>query len=126
MGNKNHVDDDGYFKSIKVTSLLSDKEPWILASSATKVFYLPDPKKGTDWNVVQEYTNRHKFDGEEAYQEQEQQAAGLRENQGTYDVPPRRDEEPLTTLIDDVVVNALPEQKEDEDNVEEEIDETDQ
>jgi hypothetical protein len=70
--------DDGFYKSINVGSLWYKNDCFILATQATKVFYLPDTRFGKNWHVVQTFDHRHLYNVSEtcvpfngpAYQEE--------------------------------------------------------
>jgi hypothetical protein len=50
---------DGYFKSISHGRCWYKDDAFILATQATKVFYLDDIKHGEPWKVVQKFSHRH-------------------------------------------------------------------
>lgn len=56
---KSRMKDDGYFKSISHGSYWYKDDAFILATQATKVFYLDDNKHGEPWKVVQKFSHRH-------------------------------------------------------------------
>ncbi|WVZ49373.1 hypothetical protein U9M48_000740, partial [Paspalum notatum var. saurae] len=58
-GKKSRMKDDGYMKSINVGNCWYKDDPFILATQATKVFYLEDTKHGGNWRVVQKFAHRH-------------------------------------------------------------------
>uniref|UniRef100_A0A453QQ11 DUF4216 domain-containing protein n=1 Tax=Aegilops tauschii subsp. strangulata TaxID=200361 RepID=A0A453QQ11_AEGTS len=60
-GKKTELKNDGFFKSIHVGSLWYKDDSLILATQASKVFYLPDTKYGKNWQVVQTFDHRHQF-----------------------------------------------------------------
>lgn len=79
-GKNTGLRNDRFFKSINVGSLWYKDDSLILATRATKVFYLPDMKYGKNWQVVQTFDHRHLFNISEnegapfagpAYQEEE-------------------------------------------------------
>jgi hypothetical protein len=49
---------DGYMRSINQGSCWFKIDPFILATQATKVFYLDDTKHGGSWKVVQKFQHR--------------------------------------------------------------------
>lgn len=53
---------DGHITSIKVQSTWYNDDPYILASQARQVYYLPDNKNGPMWRVVQKHEHRHIYD----------------------------------------------------------------
>uniref|UniRef100_K3ZDL8 DUF4216 domain-containing protein n=1 Tax=Setaria italica TaxID=4555 RepID=K3ZDL8_SETIT len=59
------VKDDGFFKSINISSLWYKKDCFmdcfILVTQATQVFYLPDNKHGMNWRVVQTFKHHHLY-----------------------------------------------------------------
>lgn len=78
LDGRNAMKDDGFFKSINVGSVWYKNDSYILATQATKVFYLADTSLGKNWQVVQTFDHRHlynvsetcvPFDGP-AYQEE--------------------------------------------------------
>lgn len=56
---KVRMKDDGFFWSVNHGSCWYKDDPFILATQATKVFYLNDTKYGENWRVVQKFTHRH-------------------------------------------------------------------
>ncbi len=54
-GKKFRMKEDGFFKSINHGSLWYKDDPFILATQATKVFYLLDTKYHEKWRVVQNF-----------------------------------------------------------------------
>ncbi|EAZ15526.1 hypothetical protein OsJ_30934 [Oryza sativa Japonica Group] len=58
-GKKFRMKEDGFFKSINHGSLWYKDDPFILATQATKVFYLLDTKYHEKWRVVQKFSHRH-------------------------------------------------------------------
>jgi len=52
---KSRMKNDGYFKSISHGSCWYKDDALILATQATKVFYLDDNKHGEPWKVVQKF-----------------------------------------------------------------------
>jgi hypothetical protein len=51
--------EDGFFRSINHGSLWYKDDSFILATQATKVFYLLDTKYHENWRVVQKFSHRH-------------------------------------------------------------------
>ena len=51
-GKKTELKNDGFFESINVGSMWYKDDSLILATQARNVFYLPDTKYGTNWQVV--------------------------------------------------------------------------
>lgn len=58
-GKKFRMKEDGFFKSINHGSLWYKDDPFILATQATKVFYLLDTKYHEKWRVVQKFSHKH-------------------------------------------------------------------
>lgn len=58
-GKKFRMKEDRFFKSINHVSLWYKDDPFILATQATKVFYLLDTKYREKWRVVQKFSHRH-------------------------------------------------------------------
>ena len=51
-GKKTELKNDGFSRSINVGSMWYKDDSLILATQARNVFYLPDTKYGTNWQVV--------------------------------------------------------------------------
>ena len=104
-GKRTALQDDGFFRSINVGSLWYKDDCFILATHATKVFYLPDTRLGENWQVVQIFDHRHLYNVSQtevaqynaaAYQEDDcYDEEGLRQavSDITYDKPLNRDDE---------------------------------
>ena len=58
-GKKFRMKEDGFFTSINYGSLWYKDDPFILATQATKIFYLLDTKYREKWRVVQKFSHRH-------------------------------------------------------------------
>jgi hypothetical protein len=56
---------DGYFTSINTEAQWYKKEPYILATQASKVMYLDDTINGKGWQYVQKFQPRNFYDVEE-------------------------------------------------------------
>ncbi|WVZ76713.1 hypothetical protein U9M48_024665 [Paspalum notatum var. saurae] len=56
---KARMKNDGYMTSINQGSYWFKNDPFILATQATKVFYLDDTRHGERWRIVQKFTHRH-------------------------------------------------------------------
>ncbi|CAN6179102.1 unnamed protein product [Urochloa humidicola] len=62
---KYRMKDDGFFKSINHGRCWYKDDPFILATQATKVFFLKDTKHANDskilesWRIVQKFSHRH-------------------------------------------------------------------
>ncbi|XP_031120950.1 uncharacterized protein LOC116024191 [Ipomoea triloba] len=65
IGKRSCIQHDGIFTSIKVSSFWYKNDPYVLASQAKQVFYLNDPKLGSNWRVVQQFQHRHIYDENE-------------------------------------------------------------
>ena len=69
--------DDGFMKSINHASCWFKDDPFILATQATKVFYLDDTKHRGNWKVVQKFTHRHLWNVAENESEEQPNAVQL-------------------------------------------------
>ncbi|WVZ83966.1 hypothetical protein U9M48_031052 [Paspalum notatum var. saurae] len=58
-GKKTRMKYDGYMRSINQGRCWFKNDPFILATQATKVFYLDDTKHEGSWKVVQKFQHRH-------------------------------------------------------------------
>lgn len=64
-GKKSRMKDDGFFRSINHGIIWYNDDPFILATQATKVFYLKDTKHADDsknaesWRIVHKFSHRH-------------------------------------------------------------------
>ena len=65
-GRTYQMNDDGYFKSIKIEGRWYKNDPFLLATDASQIFFLQDTKFGDGWRVVQDFGHRHIYDVEEA------------------------------------------------------------
>jgi hypothetical protein len=104
-GKRTELKDDGFFKSINFGSRWYKNDPFILATQARKVFYLPDTRLGKNWHVVQTFDHRHLYNVSEteavqynapAYQEDEcceEEGRRQRVSDIIYDKPLNRDDE---------------------------------
>ncbi|CAI0559000.1 unnamed protein product [Linum tenue] len=61
---KSRIMKDGAITSIKVDRLWYSSDPYILATQAKQIFYINDPKLGSNWRVVQRLNHRHIFSGD--------------------------------------------------------------
>jgi hypothetical protein len=93
---KSRMENDGYFKSISHGSCWYKGDAFILATQATKVFYLDDNKHGEPWKVVQKFSHRllwnvneeENDDGQEGgvdltYQDDEQEISLVQAHEGS-------------------------------------------
>jgi len=93
---KSRMKNDGYFKSISHGSCWYKDDALILATQATKVFYLDDNKHGEPWKVVQKFSHRHLWNVNEVenddkqeggidltYQDDEQEISQLQAHEGS-------------------------------------------
>ncbi|XP_060961811.1 uncharacterized protein LOC133032017 [Cannabis sativa] len=60
--NGSRMDSDGVITSICVNRQWYQNEPFILASQAKLIYYIPDLKNGKDWLIVNEYIPRNVWD----------------------------------------------------------------
>nr|CAH67329.1 OSIGBa0102I15.9 [Oryza sativa] len=97
-GKRTALKDDGFFKSINVGSLWYKNDCFILATHATKVFYLPDTKLGENWQVVQTFDHRHLYN----VSQMEVSAAAYQEDECYDEEDPRR---PVSSIIYDTPLN---------------------
>jgi len=74
---KARMKDDGFFKSICHERYWYKNDPFILATQATKVFYLEDTKHGGNWRVVQKFAHRHLWSVAENSNDEMTTAEGL-------------------------------------------------
>ena len=96
-----------FFKSINHASLWYKDDPFILATQATKVFYLLDTKYGDNWRVVQKFSHRHLWSVAEndiddlpnvlllSYQDDE-----CEDMEVQHDESPLQDEQPFNTFLE--------------------------
>jgi len=70
---KSRMKNDGYFKSISHGSCWYKDDALILATQATKVFYLDDNKHGEPWKVVQKFSHRHLWNVNEVENDDKQE-----------------------------------------------------
>ncbi|XP_015690674.1 uncharacterized protein LOC107303903 [Oryza brachyantha] len=103
---KSRMKNDGYFKSISHSSCWYKDDAFILATQATKIFYLDNNKHGEPWIVVQKFSHRHLWNvNEEAnddkqeggvvdltYQDDEQEISRVETVEGS-----SVDEQPINT-----------------------------
>ncbi|CAN1805812.1 hypothetical protein LINPERHAP1_LOCUS24414, partial [Linum perenne] len=61
---KSRIVQDGALTSIRVDRLWYLSDSFVLATQANQVFYISDPKLGTNWRVVHQFNHRHIFIGE--------------------------------------------------------------
>jgi len=120
---KARMKDDGFFKSIYQGSCWYKDDPFILATQATKVFYLEDTKHGGSWRVVQKFTHRHLWNVAEnsndempsveglSYQDDECIGFHIQPNEGNLDSAQLSDENCLN--VDASVVDELHRQRDD-------------
>ena len=59
---KKGIQKDDYFTSLNVSKRWYENDPFVLVIQAKQVFYLNDPKLGTNWQIVQEIHHRHVYD----------------------------------------------------------------
>lgn len=76
-GKKVRMKDDEFFKSINHGSYWYKDDPFILATQATKVFYLEDTKYRENWRIVQKFTHRHLWNVDENDNEEIPNGLGL-------------------------------------------------
>ena len=116
---KSRMKNDGYFKSISHGSCWYKDDALILATQATKVFYLDDNKHGEPWKVVQKISHRHLWnvnqvendDKQEGgidltYQDDEQEISQLQAHEGSsVDEQPVNEEDSISveaSLVDQI------------------------
>ncbi|CAN1289717.1 hypothetical protein LINPERPRIM_LOCUS20406 [Linum perenne] len=61
---KSRIVNDVPVTSIRVDQIWYSSDPFVLASQVPQVFYINDPKLGSNWRVVQNFNHRHIFVGE--------------------------------------------------------------
>ncbi|CAL1402725.1 unnamed protein product [Linum trigynum] len=61
---KSRILQEGAITSVRVDRAWYSTDPYVLASQATQVYYVSDPKLGSNWRVVQRFNHRHIFSGE--------------------------------------------------------------
>ncbi|CAN1140961.1 hypothetical protein LINPERPRIM_LOCUS25168 [Linum perenne] len=122
---KSRIVNDGAVTSIRVDRLWYSSDPFVLASQATQVFYINDPKLGSNWRVVQKFNHRHIFVGElenlnaldgddDAYQDEEltNNASGMIGNDDGIELSLRREdvmpEVISSNLVTSQTVSQLP------------------
>lgn len=69
---KKRVINDKNITSIFINAEWYKDDPFILASQAQQVFYIPDPLNGRNWSVVHTFTHRHVWDIPENDKEEDQ------------------------------------------------------
>jgi len=116
---KSRMKNDGYFKSISHGSCWYKDDALILATHATKVFYLDDNKHGEPWKVVQKFSHRHLWNVNEVenddkqeggidltYQDDEQEISQLQAHEGSsVDEQPVNEEDGISveaSLVDQI------------------------
>jgi len=116
---KSRMKNDGYFKSISHGSCWYKDDALILATQATKVFYLDDNKHGEPWKVVQKISHRHLWNVNEVenddkqeggidltYQDDEQEISQLQAHEGSsVDEQPVNEEDGISveaSLVDQI------------------------
>ena len=116
---KSRMKNDGYFKSISHGSCWYKDDALILATQATKVFYLDDNKHGEPWKVVQKFSHRHLWNVNEVenddkqeggidltYQDDEQEISQLQAHEGSsVDEQPVNEEDGISveaSLVDQI------------------------
>jgi len=116
---KSRMKNDGYFKSISHGSCWYKDDALILATQATKVFYLDDNKHGEPWKVVQKFLHRHLWNVNEVenddkqeegidltYQDDEQEISQLQAHEGSsVDEQPVNEEDGISveaSLVDQI------------------------
>jgi hypothetical protein len=107
-GKRIELKDDDFFRSINVGSLWYKNDCYILATQASKPFYLPDKRDGKNWQVVQTFEHRHLYNVSQtevvqynspAYQEDdccEEEHKQKSVSNSTYDKSLNRDDEEWT------------------------------
>lgn len=132
---KGRMKDDGFFKSIHQESCWYKDDSFILATQATKVFYLADTRHSGNWRVVQKFTHRHIWNVAEnssdempsvvglSYQDEECVGFHIQPNEGNFDNAPLSEEN--CVHVDASVVDELRRQRDDmQENNSDEEDET--
>ena len=116
---KSSMKNDGYFKSISHGSYWYKDDALILATQATKVFYLDDNKHGEPWKVVQKISHRHLWNVNEVenddkqeggidltYQDDEQEISQVEAHEGSsVDEQPVNEEDGISveaSLVDQI------------------------
>ena len=116
---KSRMKNDGYFKSISHGSCWYKDDALILATQATKVFYLDDNKHGEPWKVVQKISHRHLWNVNEVenddkqeggidltYQDDEQEISQVEAHEGSLvDEQPVNEEDGISveaSLVDQI------------------------
>ena len=116
---KSRMKNDGYFKSISHGSCWYKDDALILATQATKVFYLDDNKHGEPWKVVQKISHRHLWNVNEVenddkqeggidltYQDDEQEISQVEAHEGSsVDEQPVNEEDGISveaSLVDQI------------------------
>ena len=116
---KSRMKNDGYFKSISHGSCWYKDDALILATQATKVFYLDDNKHGEPWKVVQKFSHRHLWNVNEVenddkqeggidltYQDDEQEISQVEAHEGSsVDEQPVNEEDGISveaSLVDQI------------------------
>jgi hypothetical protein len=130
-GKHTAVKDDGFYKSINISSMWFKKDCFILATQATLVFYLPDNKHRTNWRVVQTFKHRHLYNVSEIdgvvstaapYQERTSTEDNGRRPEVSEilpDIPSKRDDED-NLVVDATEIALLAKQNQSNTNSEEE------
>ncbi|WVZ98199.1 hypothetical protein U9M48_043668 [Paspalum notatum var. saurae] len=121
-GKKSRLKDDGFLKSINHGCRWYKDDPFILATQATKVFYMNDIKHGGNWKIVQKFTHRHLWNVAEndiesaeivlSYQDDESVGFEVQLSEGNLENEPQSGDEHFT--IDASVVDELRTQREEE------------
>jgi hypothetical protein len=97
-GKRTALKDDGFFKSVNVGTMWYKNDCFILATHATKVFYLPDTRLGENWQVVQTFDHRHLYNVKQT----EVTAAAYQEDECYDEEGPRQ---PVSNIIYDKPLN---------------------
>jgi hypothetical protein len=134
---KARMKDDGFFKSINSSVLWYKDDPFILATQATKIFYLEDTKYCGSWRVVQKFTHRHLWNVDEISSDEISKGVALSyqdDECGDFEIQRENfsldDERPAVEnsyTVAATVVEELRRQREDEEEenyFEDEVDET--
>ncbi|XVE89193.1 hypothetical protein DITRI_Ditri19aG0130800 [Diplodiscus trichospermus] len=70
LGKRNSgIQKEGNIVSVKVTGKWYENDSYILADQARQVFYINDPKLGSEWRVVIPFQHRHIYDVDEMQDE---------------------------------------------------------
>ena len=126
---KSRMKNGGYFKSISHGSCWYKDDAFILATQATKVFYLDDNKHGEPWKVVQKFSHRHLWNVNEVenedmqeggvdltYQDDEQEISQVEAQEGcSIDEQPVNEEDGINveaSLVDQIRRQREPEVEE--------------